>query len=215
MNATHKSEPTKTGVGVLDKSVAMMDLVERHPMTLPEITDSLDVNISTAYRLATALCRHGFMRRDDDGRYFLGHRFSQAVLTETAGPALRQLRDTTGESTQLWVKRGAYRLCVLSFESNDALRVVLEVGSLIPLQEGSAALILTGRYDTELGYAATEGTRVPGIGSVSAPVLAGDQLVAAVCLTGPLPRITPDPGSKFGNLVAECGARIGSTLPAT
>jgi DNA-binding IclR family transcriptional regulator len=208
-----RTEPVKTGVGVLDKSVAIIDLIEREAMTLAELGAALEANASTAYRLVTALTRHGFVRRDADGRYHLGHRFSQAVLTETAGPVLRELRDQTGESTQLWVRRGGYRLCALSFESTDPLRVVLEVGSLLPLQEDSAALVLLDQYNHDLGYVATEGTRVAGIGSVSAPVVVGGEIIAAVCFTGPLGRISPDPGPRFGGLVATAARRISATLP--
>jgi DNA-binding IclR family transcriptional regulator len=203
----------KTGVGVLDKSVAIIDLVERGPATLAEIGAELGATSSTIHRLVNALTKHGFVRRGLDGRYYPGRRFSQAALVDTAQPVLRELRDQSGESAQLWVRRGAYRLSLASVESNDPLRVVLEVGSAVPLGEGSAALVLQGQFDREVGYVATEGTRVAGIGSVSAPVVVGGEIIAAVCLAGPLYRIQPNPAERYGDLVKEAAKRIQATLP--
>lgn len=202
----------KTGVGVLDKSVAIIDLIERTPMTMSEIAMALDANASTTHRLVTALGRHGFIRRDDNGRFHLGRRFAQSAVVDTAGPALESLRDRTGESTQLWVRRGEFRLCCLSFESRDALRVVLAVGSLIPLGEGSAAAILSGNFDQNDGYAISRGTRVAGIGSISAPVIQQGEVIAAVCLAAPLDRMTEGSEARFGTAVKACAAQIQSTL---
>lgn len=57
----------KTGVGVLDKSVAISDLVYRKPSSLAEIATELRTNSSTAHRLVTALTAHGFVSRDRNG----------------------------------------------------------------------------------------------------------------------------------------------------
>lgn len=192
--------------------MAIIDLVERGPVTLAEIGAKLGATSSTIHRLANALTKHGFVRRGLDGRYYPGRRFSQAALVDTTRPILRELRDQSGESAQLWVRRGEYRLSLVSVESRDALRVVLEVGSAVPMGEGSAALVLLGKYDRELGYIATEGTRVAGIGSVSAPVVVGGEIIAAVCLAGPLNRLQPDPGKRFGEMVSDAAKRIQATL---
>jgi DNA-binding IclR family transcriptional regulator len=205
----------KTGVGVLDKSVAIIDLVHRKPSSLAEIATELQTNSSTVHRLVTALTTHGFVRRDRNGHVCPGRRLGQDVLVETAKPILRDLRDRTGESAQLWVRRGEYRLSLVSVESTDALRVVLEVGSTVPLRQGSAALILLGEFDSSLGYATTEETRAAGIGSVSAPVVVGGEIIAAVCLAGPIDRIRPNPGERYGKLVKEAADRIQATITTT
>lgn len=117
------------------------------------------------------------------------------------------------ESAQLWVRRGEYRLSLVSAESTDALRVVLELGSTVSLGKGSAALILLGEFDSSLGYAATEGTRAAGIGSVNTPVNVGGETIAAVCLAGPLDRIRPNPGQRYGKLVKAAAEHILATIP--
>ncbi len=56
-------EPTVSGVGVLDKSVRVLNCVGEEKRTLAELVDSTGLTRATAHRLATALEQHGLMRR--------------------------------------------------------------------------------------------------------------------------------------------------------
>ena len=44
--------------------------------------------------------------------------------------------------------------------------------------------------------------------SIGAPVLVGGSVVAAVCLLGPIERLTTSPGEKFAAAVVEAARRI-------
>lgn len=63
---------TVTGVDVLDKDVAIPDVVERAPAGASELARENGLLVSTAHRLANALVVHGLLRRDPDGRFRLG-----------------------------------------------------------------------------------------------------------------------------------------------
>jgi len=103
-----------SGIGVLDKAVAVLDALEAGPMTLNDLVGATGLPRATAHRLAAALEVHAFVGRDADGRFQLGPRLAQPALQVVARPALEALRTATGESVQLYVRRGEQRLCTMS-----------------------------------------------------------------------------------------------------
>jgi len=117
-----------SGIGVLDKAVTVLDALEAGPLTLGELVDATGLPRATAYRLAAALEVHAFVGRDGDGRFQLGPRLAQPALQVVARPALEMLRDATGESVQLYVRRGDRRLCIDALESPHGLRTIVPVG---------------------------------------------------------------------------------------
>ncbi len=203
-----------TGVGVLDKGIAIIDVVERGPAGASELAREVGMSVSTAHRLASALVAHGLLRRDSEGRYRLGPRFATSALTEMALPVLEDLRTRTGESAQLWVLRGDQRLCVASVDSREELRASLPVGALLPLTrdsvpQGSAARVLLDDGSVaERGWAESVAQRQPGVASVSAPVRLHGQIAAAVCVSGPLHRLGSRPGRRYGALVVAAARQI-------
>ena len=201
-----------TGVGVLDKSMAIVDLCERQPASASDIARELDLTVSTAHRLAAALTAHGLLQRDAAGLYRLGRRFVTSRVAELAQPVLDRLTEDTMESSQLWVVRGEDRLCVASVITEAELRVVMDPGARLPLADGgSAALALQGKVRSE-GWAESMNTRTPGLGSVSAPVIVRGEPVAAVSVIAPLLRMTKSPGESFGRQVLVAAADIANRL---
>ena len=210
---------TITGVGVLDKGVALLDVVERQPMTVSELSRELGMTLTTCHRLTTALTSHKLLRRDDEGRFHLGHRFTTSSLVEVGTPVLRELRDETGETVQLWVRRGDARLVVLSVDSEHELRAAMPVGSQVPLSEGGSAALVLQAVRPAQGHAAASAwaesvaTRTPGLGSVSAPVHQHGDVLAAVCLVAPLARLRHSPGVDYGDRVLAAARRLEAGLP--
>src|SRR5207248_10357107 len=171
-------------------------------MTLNDLVAATGLPRATAYRLAAALEVHGFVGRDGDGRFQLGSRLSQPGLPTIARPALEELRDATGESVQLYVRRGSQRLCIEALESPHGLRTIVPVGALLPLDVGSAGKVL--REDAaalKRGWAESIEERQKGVASVSAPVYDDGRLVAAVSVSGPLERTTRAPGRRYAKSV--------------
>lgn len=203
-----------SGVGVLDKAMAVLAAVEAEPRSLAELVEVTGLSRPTAHRLAVALEVHGLLRRDGDGRFCLGlrliglgHQAAEAVpLWAAARPALAWLHEQTGESVQLFVRDGDERVCVESIESARELRTIVPVGARLPLEVGSAGKVLGGAQGD---WVQSVGEREDGVASVSAPVRdALGRVVAAVSVSGPIQRLSSRPGAKYGHAVVEAARRV-------
>jgi DNA-binding IclR family transcriptional regulator len=204
-----------SGVGVLDKAVAVLDAVGAGAHSLAQLTESTGLSRATTHRLAVALEVHRFLAREGDGRWQLGPRVAPARtddLLDRAGPVLARLRDLTGESAQLYRRQGDRRVCVAAADLGSGLRDTVPVGAALPMTAGSAAQVLLAFGNGELpdtaaftvrtlaevrrrGWAHSVGEREQGVASVSAPVLtASGDVVAAVSVSGPIERLTRQPG---------------------
>jgi DNA-binding IclR family transcriptional regulator len=213
----------KSGVGVLDKAVAILAfLAEGGSASLAEVVEGTGLPRPTAYRLLSALEAHHLVVRGD-GRYSLGLRLlgwgSRAVgldLTAAARPVLVALSNETGESTQLYVREG---------DSRDTV----PVGAVLPLGRGSGGKVLLawagdkesfpGVDPAELegirsrGWAESVAEREVGVASVSAPVFGPDRrLRAAVCASGPISRLGERPGERLAGRVVAAAREIEEAL---
>lgn len=209
-------EQSVSGVGVIDKAVTVLGAVDPDGASLNELIERTGLSRATAHRLASALEVHGFLRRTVDGRFALGPRLvalgSSAAagwpLADAARPALGQLRDETGESAQLFVRDGDSRVCIASLQSPHGLRTIVATGAVLALDQGSGGRVLTGEVGPG-GWVASVAEREAGVASVSAPVVdRSGVVVAAVSVSGPIERLTNDPGAAYGPAVAAAAARI-------
>ena len=228
----HYMEHT-SGVGVLDKAVLVLDAVQGGATSLAALTERTGLSRATAHRLAVALEVHRLLARDADGRWRIGGRAAELAqgggdrLLDRAGPVLDRLRDSTGESAQLYRRRGDRRLCVAVAERGSGLRDTVPVGSALPLTAGSAAQVLlawapddglldkaafTARTLADVrrrGWAHSVGEREPGVASVSAPVRGvGGAVVAAVSVSGPIERLTRSPGRLHAEAVVAAAVEL-------
>lgn len=208
-----------TGVGVLDRTVAILDAVERAPMGASELARHLGLAVPTAHRLVAAMVTHGLLRRDSAGRHHIGWRFASSATVAAAGPVMESLCQGTGESAQVWVRRGEHRLCLVSVESEAELRASLPVGSVLPLSSGgSAARVLAGPDPLDPDHPDRRwfesiSQRTPGLCSVSAGVRMHGEIVAAVGVVAPMSRVQPEgPGHQFGEAVVAAAERIETIL---
>ncbi|MDP1794122.1 MAG: IclR family transcriptional regulator [Acidimicrobiales bacterium] len=200
-----------TGVGVLDKSVAVIDALASGPLALNDLAAAAGMPRATTHRLASALEAHGFVDRDNAGRFVLGPRLVGSDLATVAAPILAGLRDTTGESAQLYVRRGDTRVCVLAAESPHSLRTIVAVGSVLPLARGSAGKVLQGQAPAT-GWVASVEEREAGVASVSAGVTHHGEVVAAVSVSGPVDRLGRAPGKTHGAAVLDAARAIERAL---
>lgn len=206
-----------SGVGVLDKAMYLLNVVEvRQPVTFLELTEAVDLPKTTVHRLAAALETHGLLHRDESGSFTTGSRFAAASVAQIAAPILQQLSDTTGESSQLFVRRGLQRLVLVSIESGAELRTTVPVGALLTMERGSAGRILLGEAKAlRRGWTQSVGERMAGIASVSAPVYDSGKVVAAVCVSGPIDRMGNNPGRRLAKPVMKAAEEIQLALAAS
>lgn len=211
------SIPESGGNRMLERVAAILDAVETGPMSASEVARRTELSVSTVHRLALSMVEFEFLRRDSDGRFGRGARFVRTALENAALPILNDLCEETGESTQLWVRRGAERLCVACTEGNQLLRAALPVGARVPLPLGSSGRLLAREDEAwaeiqRTGWTQAISDRTPGLGSVSAPVMVGTELVGSICLAVPLARVTDSPGGDFGEQTVRAATRLSRVM---
>jgi len=208
-----------SGVGVVDKAAAILSALGDGPLDLADLQAATDLPRATAHRLTVALEAHQLVRRDSAGRFCLGFELIRLgrvaadafPLADIATPILIALRDRTGEATQLYVREGDARRCVVSVQSSHGLRWIVPVGALLPLDVGSAGHVLA---DNGPRHAQSVEERERGVASVSAAVVdSSGVVVAAISLSGPVERLTRTPTRRFGTAVRAAAQEVAAVLP--
>ncbi|HSL10332.1 MAG TPA: IclR family transcriptional regulator [Actinomycetota bacterium] len=139
-----------TGVGVLDRSVAILDAIAHGARTHADVVREVGLTRTTAHRLLKSLEDHGFIAYQGGVGYRLGPRLlelgttahQEFQLKAVARPALERLARATGESAQLYVGfMQGERMCIESVQSSSELRTIVPVGAVLPMVYGSAGKI--------------------------------------------------------------------------
>lgn len=218
-----------SGIGVLDKAVAVLTAAATGPSSLTELVAGTELPRATVHRIAVALEVHGLLTRDDAGRWLTGPSLGVLAgsdpLSARAPGVLRELCDTTGESAQLYRRIGSWRVCVAAAERASGLRDTVPVGARLPLTAGSAAQVLTAWTDAgrpagavftdrtlslvrRRGWAASIEEREAGVSSVSAPVHVDGDVVAAVSVSGPSERLGRSLGPRLSPAVLRAAGEL-------
>ena len=230
-----------SGIGVIDKAVAILDATAHAPVTLSELVDATGLPRATAHRLAVALEVHHLLSRDGDGRFVLGPRLGELAaalpdpLVAAAGAVLAWVRDESGESAQLYRRDGDVRVCIAAAERTSGLRTTVPLGARLPLTAGSGAQVLCAWLDeTTLadllpsatfservlaevrrrGWAQSVAQREAGVASVSAPVRAPEkgEVIAAISISGPIERLSRAPGQRYAPILVAGARRLTTAL---
>ncbi|ADG79447.1 Transcriptional regulator, IclR family OS=Tsukamurella paurometabola (strain ATCC 8368 / DSM/ CCUG 35730 / CIP 100753 / JCM 10117 / KCTC 9821 / NBRC 16120/ NCIMB 702349 / NCTC 13040) OX=521096 GN=Tpau_2849 PE=4 SV=1 [Tsukamurella paurometabola] len=207
-----------SGIGVLDKSVAVLRAAAAEPASLADLCGRTGLPRATAHRLAVGLELHGLLSRDGDGLWRPGTALRELAasttdtLVDAAAMVLPRLREITGESVQLYRREGDHRVCVAAAEPPSGLRDTVPVGTRLPMTAGSGAKVLTAWADAsdtsfsdrtlsdvrKRGWAQSAGEREAGVASVSAPVRdARGDVIAAISVSGPIDRMGRRPGARW------------------
>ena len=213
-------EQSVSGVGVIDKAMSLVSAVEAEPRTLAELIEATGMSRATTHRLALALEAHGVLGRDSEGRFHLGPRcialgqlaVRSVPVAEASERVLSELRDDCGESTQLYVRQGDERVCLVARDSPHELRTIVAPGAVLPLGRGSAGRILAGEASGTAGWIESVEDRAPGVASVSAAVRLDGRIVGAISVSGPVERIGPSPGERHGVKVVRAAHAVEQAL---
>lgn len=230
-----------SGIGVIDKAVAILDATAHAPVTLSELVDATGLPRATAHRLAVALEVHHLLSRDGDGRFVLGPRLGELAaalpdpLVAAAGAVLAWVRDESGESAQLYRRDGDVRVCIAAAERTSGLRTTVPLGARLPLTAGSGAQVLCAWLDEATladllpsatfservlaevrrrGWAQSVAQREAGVASVSAPVRAPEkgEVIAAISISGPIERLGRAPGQRYAPILVAGARRLTTAL---
>lgn len=177
-------------VEAVEKALSLLNCFneEERILTLAELSKKTGLYKSTILRLLKSLERFGFIRRNDAGSYSLGSSLwrlgsmyrKDFDFGEYIRPALRRLRDLTGETASFYVKDGDTRVCLYRVNSNKALRHHLDEGVQLPLGIGAAGKLLLAftnkdyeKFEEILknGYAISRGERDSDIAALAVPIM--------------------------------------------
>lgn len=130
------------------------------PLTLTQIRDLTNLNISTAHRLLHTLMNDGFISQDKDtGKYLLGLRtfevghaalYSMDIRT-TARPFLQELVDRCNETANLAILDQDEVVYIDQIESLNMIKIFARVGSRGPAHcTGAGKALIAQLSDREL-----------------------------------------------------------------
>ncbi len=157
-------------------------------------------------------------------------------------PEMERLRDRLSETVSLYVRDRNERVRIQAVQSTQAIRRVATVGARLPLSVGASSKVLLAfaeagvrgivmadpswpahldrnAFDKQLddivaaGYATSFEEREPGAAAVSSPIFnRAGKLVAALSVSGPSNRLTPDRMHEHAPAIIEAAHRMGTIL---
>ena len=156
-------------------------------------------------------------------------------------PSLRRLREKCQETVSLNLQEGLARVAVERLEASQEVRFVAELGKPLPLHVGAGGKAIlaflpaaeidrvlkaarlgpsgAGRVRRALGeirrsgYAVSFGERIPGSGSVSAPVSNHEgRVIGSVSILSVAVRLSPDTVRSYGELVRQAAEAVSRDL---
>jgi len=106
---------------------------------------ALEISTSAAHRLLQSLVGAGFVEQNESRAYQLApgvltiaQRFLASVdIRDRARPVLEQLRDLTGETACLIIRRGQSRVCVDYVLSQHEIAYLPQLGETLPITAGA------------------------------------------------------------------------------
>lgn len=208
----------------MQRVVAILESVSRAvtPTTPARVAEDTDLSLSTVSRIMRELAVEEMLERSADGTYVLGARVFNLVSggkgdrSAAINRVLADLRDLTGETVSLHVRRGDQRVCVASATSRHQLRRVVPIGDSVNLvgtvpgdillaqvpaaeREAMVSAVLAGRarstqlqrmaFAAEHAYSAYS-VEPLGLTGISVRVGEAGEVRAALAVSGPGNRFT-------------------------
>ena len=226
-----RSRPALEGVASAGRTLTLLSAFRKgdDAVSLAELTDRTGLVKTTIMRLAISLEEHGYLVRLSDGSYRLGAEllrlgsvYQQSFRVEAhVMPALERLVAETGESASFYVRSGNQRLCLHRVDSPHRLRMHVRQGDMLPMDNSAIAQVLRVFGEVPLPPAAatvmvpfyTGGERDPHVAGMATPVFGpGESLAGALCLTGPVTRLTKEAAQRAGDVLQRTADSLTRTL---
>lgn len=194
-------------------------------LTLSELSRRVGMGKSTVLRTARTLAQSEYLVQREDGQWrlgaaagWLGARYQAAFrVNETVEPVLRRISYETRESAAFYVREGDTRACLVRVEGPGAVRHHVRVGERLSLTgaPGRVLRAFAGEsgepYEAirKDGYFISMGEREPEVSSLAVPVFGINwTLVGALCISGPISRLTRDKLAEYVDLMLAAGKEV-------
>lgn len=139
-----KKRPQIPFIQSLDRGLVILQLVARskQPVSLGELAELLDIDRSSAFRLAHTLRRRGFLscppgRKDyvlGSSMWTLSRQYDWSnMLVKVADPELKRLATQINETAHLAIREGKSALFIDSAHATHVIAVAGQTGELVPL----------------------------------------------------------------------------------
>lgn len=134
-------------------------IANKSPLSLSKLSNKLNINISTVHRLINTLLELGYVDKNEEGLYMLGHKsykiaetISQSFsLKNIAHPFLQEIASKCNETTNLVVLENQQVMYIDQVESTNMVRMFASPGSIGPAYcTGSGKALLAYVSDQEL-----------------------------------------------------------------
>lgn len=235
--------------GLISKAVGVLGALSAHSvLSTAEIAEATGEPLSSVYRLLPMLTKLGWIEKAEArSQYRLGavwlrqgSRLSRSLdLRKQALPVLEELRDETGATAFLCVRRGDLAVCIERAEGLEVQSLALAIGGSLPLHRGAAPqVLLASGSDEEVdgyfagiepgswsgadrervrqvstsGFSISDGDVTVGVGAYGAPVRDHEgTVVAAISVSGLRERLF-DPGRDVLALLRRSALEISRSL---
>jgi IclR family transcriptional regulator, KDG regulon repressor len=218
-------------VRAVDRALDILLCFAKSPgeLSLSDISKEVGLHKSTVHRLLSSLQGKGFVRKNaQSDKYILGWSVLELLgnvyqsndLSTLALPEMTRLRDLTGETVSLYIRRQTERLRIQAIESTEPIRNVVTVGRTYPLFIGASGKVLLAFSDSSFvdvvlqkedipddfnheefvaqldkircdGYAISIQERDQGAAAIAAPIFGHNRECAyALSISGPVSRFT-------------------------
>lgn len=135
----------------------LLTIADRGEVRADELSTLLEMPQSTVYRYLRTLAEFGFVDRQG-GQFRIGPKLligtganvSSERLIRHADPVLRMLVAETGETAAVIRRVGLSSICLHQVESDAALRVTIQPGSMLPLTRGAPGRVLLAFAPAEI-----------------------------------------------------------------
>lgn len=134
--------------------VALLDVIARHdaPVTLKILSIESGLHASTAFRILSAMLRHEFVERNEQGHYSLGGKLLHLGgrirvgidLQREALPIMERLRNQIGETVHLTLREGFEIIYIERVASHHTIRAEQVIGSRAHLHVTAVGKMILG-----------------------------------------------------------------------
>lgn len=217
----------------MQRVVVILESVARSatPTTPARVSEETQFSLSTVSRIMRELAAEQMLDRGSDGTYLLGtrvfglvsHAATKGDRSTAIGRVLQELRDLTGETASIHVRRADQRVCIAAANSRNELRRVVAIGDSMNMvgtvpgdillsqlpeseQDEIISAVLFGRERAiqrervrlacETGYSAHSAEGF-GITGVAVPIFIEDRIGAALAVSGPTTRFSVETAESW------------------